>query len=81
MADEKQEKPNFHTVIPWPKLEKHLKRVERKIVSQMRTVGGNDLFVLQGKLCLAHDMLNLPEALTVAEEDDPNAGTHTEGKA
>ncbi|KKL50780.1 hypothetical protein LCGC14_2302100, partial [marine sediment metagenome] len=43
--------------------------------------GGNDLFVLQGKLCLAHDMLNLPEALTLAEEDDPNAGTHTEGKA
>ena len=76
MADEKQEKHNFHAVIPWHKLEKHLKRVERKIVSQMRTVGGNDLFVLQGKLCLAHDMLNLPEALTLAEEDDPKEENH-----
>ena len=71
MADEKREKHNYHAVIPWHKLERHLKRTERKIVSQMRLVGGNDLFVLQGELRLINKMLNLPEALTLAEEADP----------
>ena len=78
--EEKQEKHNFHAVIPWHKLEKHLKKVERKIISRMRTAANDDLLRAQGELGLVDRLLNLPETLTLEEEDDPNAGTHAEGK-
>ena len=80
MADEKKEKHNYHAVIPWHKLEKHLKKLEKKIVSRMRVAVGDDLLRVQGEMRLIDRLMDLPEALTLAEEDDPNAGTHAEGK-
>ena len=33
MADQKQEKHNFHAVIPWHKLEKHFRKMDYEIRS------------------------------------------------
>ena len=72
MADEKQEKHNFHAVIPWRKLEKHFKRLEEKVVARLRrTKDDTDFRFCQGQLDLLDKLMNLPEALTLAEEDDP----------
>ena len=71
MADEKQEKHNFHAVIPWHKLEKHLRKMEKKIVSRMRAAVGDDLLRVQGEMRLVDRLMDLPEALTLAEEEDP----------
>ena len=82
MADEKQEKHNFHAVIPWHKLEKHFRRMEKQVVAKLRRVKDDaDFRFYQGQLDLLDKLMNLPEALTLAEEEDPNARTHTEGKA
>ncbi len=69
MADEKQEKHNFHAVIPWHKLEKHLRKVERKILIRMRTASGDSLLRTQGELQLIDKLMDLPEALTLGEEE------------
>ena len=69
MADEKQEKHNYHAVIPWHTLEKHLKKLEKKTISRMRTDSGDALLGTQGELRLIDRLLNLPEALTLAEEE------------
>jgi len=72
MAEEgKQEKTNYHAVIPWHKLEKHLRKVEHKILIRMRTASGDSLLRTQGELQLIDKLMNLPEALTLGEEDAP----------
>ena len=71
MADEKQEKHNFHAVIPWHKLEKYLRKMEKKIVGRMRVAVGDDLLRVQGEMRLIDRLMDLPEALTLAEEDEP----------
>ena len=79
-AKQQQEKTNYHAVIPWHKLEKHLCKLERKILIRMRTATGDALLRTQGELQLIDRLMDLPEALTLTEEDDPNAGTHAKGK-
>ena len=69
MVDEKREKHNFRAVIPWHKLEKHLKKLERKIISRMRAAADDDLLRIQGELRLIDRLMDLPEALTLAEEE------------
>ncbi|KKM92965.1 hypothetical protein LCGC14_1213290 [marine sediment metagenome] len=72
MADEKQEKHNFHAVIPWHKLEKHFRRIEKQVVAKLRRVKDDaDFRFYQGQLDLLDRLMNLPEALTLAEEDEP----------
>ena len=72
MADEKQEKTNYRAVIPWHKLEKHLRNLERKVVARLRRVKDDaDFRFCQGQLDLLDSLMNLPEALTLGEEDDP----------
>ncbi len=71
MADEeKREKTNYHAVIPWHKLEKHLRKVEHKILARMRVASGDSLLRTQGELQLINKLMNLPEALTLGEEED-----------
>ena len=74
-AKQQQEKTNFHAVIPWHKLEKHLKKLEKKTISRMRTDSGDALLGTQGELRLIDKLLNLPEALTLGEEDDKEKGS------
>ena len=81
-AKQQQEKHNFRSVIPWRKLEKHFKKLERKVVAQLRRVKDDaDFRFYQGQLDLLDKLMDLPEALTLVEEDDPNARTHKEGKS
>ena len=76
MIDEKREKHNFHAVIPWHKLEKHFKKLERKVVAQLRRVKDEaDFRFYQGQLDLLDKLMDLPEALTLAEEDDKEKGS------
>jgi len=75
MADEKQEKHNFHAVIPWHKLEKHFRKLEHKILIRMRTATGDALLRTQGELQLIDRLMDLPEALTLAEQDDKEKGS------
>ena len=73
MADEKQEKHNYHAVIPWHKLEKHLRNLERKVVARLRRVKDDaDFRFCQGQLDLLNSLMNLPEALTLGEEENHN---------
>ena len=75
MADEKQEKHNFHAVIPWHKLEKHFRKMERMVVAKLRRAKDDtDFRFCQGQLDLLDKLMNLPEALTLAEEDNKEKG-------
>ena len=67
--EEKREKHNYHAVIPWHKLEKHLRKMERKILIRMRTASGDSLLRTQGELQLIDKLMDLPEALTLGEEE------------
>ena len=76
MADEKQEKTNFHAVIPWHKLEKHFRKMEKQVVAKLRRAKDDtDFRFCQGQLDLLDKLLNLPEALTLAEEDHGEKGS------
>ena len=67
--EEKREKHNYHAVIPWHKLEKHFRKMERKILIRMRTASGDSLLRTQGELQLIDKLMDLPEALTLGEEE------------
>ena len=72
MADEKQEKLNYHAVIPWHKIERHFRKMERAVIAKLRRAKDDtDFRFCQGQLDLLDKLMNLPEALTLAEEEDP----------
>jgi len=70
MGEGKEVKYDFHGVIPWHLLKKHLKTVEKRIIARMRTAVGDDLFRVQGEMQLIHKLMDLPEALTIAEGEN-----------
>ena len=76
MADEKQEKHNFHAVIPWHKLKKYLDGLQQKVSGRLRRAkGSDDILRLQGESLLLEQLMDLPEALTLADGDDEEKGS------
>ena len=72
LEDVAREKHNYHAVIPWHKLEKHLRKMEKQVVAKLRRAKDDtDFRFCQGQLDLLDKLMNLPEALTLAEEEDP----------
>lgn len=70
-AKQQQERYNFHAVIPWHKLEKHFRKMEKQVVAKLRRAKDDtDFRFCQGQLDLLDKLMNLPEALTLAEEDN-----------
>ncbi len=71
MADEKQEKYNYSAIIPWYILKSHLERLERKATAKMRgATTHEDMLRCQGELVLLDKLKNLPETLTLIEEEE-----------
>ena len=76
MVDEKQEKHNFHAVIPWHKLKKHLDGLQQKVGGRLRRAkDSDDILRLQGESLLLERLMDLPEALTLADGDDEEKGS------
>ncbi len=71
LEDVAREKLNYHAVIPWHTLKKHLEKLEKKTIAKFRTSFGDDMLRIQGEMRLLDRLMNLPEALTLGEEDDP----------
>ena len=62
---------NFNVQIPTYLFLKHLDRLERQLITEIRDkTDFNDYLAARGKLKLIEELKNLPETLTIIEEHD-----------
>lgn len=77
MADQKQEKHNFHSMIPWYVLKKHFEHLSK--LADKKWLDSDDPNVelrAKGEKVLLRKLMNLPETLTLIQEDEINAESH-----
>ena len=74
-----EDKNPFHAVIPWHVLKANLERLQRVNNKKLLAAEGDNTLRAQGEGQLLDKLLNLPETLTLTQEDDNGESSGKDG--